>query len=184
MSSLGAVVADFFFLGPLGLLGISLKMSPESPNKSSSPSGFTTFFGFRASVFLTENNSSSSSWKQLTNELKSNLRGNSYYSRIIHTKKKKTFQLLIRNVVTNMTYKSVSQNGNLQITRHQKHRKTTQRHIWTKTFWVRCECHIWWTPFKQDQEKLELRKYKFHYKIFAKCFENIFLSMSTWWRKI
>lgn len=109
MSSLGAVVADFFFLGPLGLLGISLKMSPESPNKSSSPSGFTTFFGFRASVFLTENNSSSSSWKQLTNELKSNLRGNSYYSRIIHIKKKKkTFQLLIRNVVTNMTYKSWS----------------------------------------------------------------------------
>lgn len=108
MSSLGAVVADFFFLGPLGLLGISLKMSPESPNKSSSPSGFTTFFGFRASVFLTENNSSSSSWKQLTNELKSNLRGNSYYSRIIHIKKKKTFQLLIRNVVTNMTYKSSS----------------------------------------------------------------------------
>ena len=107
MSSLGAVVADFFFLGPLGLLGISLKMSPESPNKSSSPSGFTTFFGFRASVFLTENNSSSSSWKQLTNELKSNLRGNSYYSRIIHIKKK-TFQLLIRNVVTNMTYKSSS----------------------------------------------------------------------------
>ena len=108
MSSLGAVVADFFFLGPLGLLVISLKMSPESPNKSSSPSGFTTFFGFRASVFLTENNSSSSSWKKLTNELKSNLRGNSYYSRIIHIKKKKTFQLLIRNVVTNMTYKSSS----------------------------------------------------------------------------
>lgn len=160
MSSLGAVVADFFFLGPLGLLGISLKMSPESPNKSSSPSGFTTFFGFRASVFLTENNSSSSSWKQLTNELKSNLRGNSYYSRIIHIKKKKK-PFNLRNetsLQTWLTSHQVSQKGNLQITRHQKHRKTTQRHIWTKTFWVHCECHIWCTPFKQDQEKLELRK--------------------------
>lgn len=64
MSSLGAVVADFFFLAPLGLLGISLKMSPESPNRSSSPSGFTTFLTLRVSAFFTENNSSSSSYKR------------------------------------------------------------------------------------------------------------------------